>query len=524
MSTTMRLLPDYETFCQLAAIPGRQIPLYRRLLSDAMTPVQAFRRLVRPDDRMAPSFLFESVLDGRHVGRYSFLGHQPIAQFIAYGNEVVYHDHVHPDNNSRWISDDPLADLADRTRSRPLAPMPGLPTFTGGWVGFAAYDTVRYLEPDKLDHMPHDDRHLPDVHMQLYRDVVAFDHVQKTMLLITHVCPEDHTSLEQAYAAGTRHLDDLMGYFKVMPDEVPPPADLLTGHVDLATAPPALPVSNMGEGGYQEAVRRCKEYIMAGDAFQIVPSQRFDLLTRADPFDIYRMLRVVNPSPYMFYLQIDGGMLIGSSPETLCQVTNGRIMTRPLAGTRRRGATDAEDQQLERELQGDPKDRAEHIMLVDLGRNDVGVVAQPGTIDLPQVLAVERYSHVMHLSSTVTGTLRAGMSVWDALRAILPVGTVSGAPKIRAMQIIDELEPTRRGPYGGAVGYVDLAGNMDMAIALRTMVALPDPDHQGQWKVHLQAGAGIVADSDPDLEHQETVNKAAALAKAVALAEQALAH
>lgn len=256
---------------------------------------------------------------------------------------------------------------------------------------------------------------------------------------------------------------------------IPPQApELSVGDIDLSTPPPKLPTSSLGEGGYQLAVEKIKKYIQAGDAFQVVPSQRFELRTSVDPFDIYRALRVVNPSPYMFYLQIDGGMLIGSSPEILCRVHNRIITNRPLAGTRRRGRDDLEDVALEKELLADPKEQAEHIMLVDLGRNDVGRVAKPGSITLPEVMTVERYSHVMHISSTVTGELREDCSCWDALRVTLPVGTVSGAPKVRAMQIIDEVEKTRRGPYGGAVGYVDFAGNMDMAIALRTMVVMPE--------------------------------------------------
>ena len=245
------------------------------------------------------------------------------------------------------------------------------------------------------------------------------------------------------------------------------------GQIDLNSPPPKLPVSNIGQGGYQRAVERAKQYIAAGDVFQVVPSQRFELRTDADPFDIYRALRVVNPSPYMFYLQIEGGMLVGSSPEILCRVHDGVVTSRPLAGTRRRGHDGEEDRALEAELLADPKERAEHVMLVDLGRNDVGRVSTPATVELPEVMAVERYSHVMHISSTVTGRLGEGRTCWDALRYTLPVGTVSGAPKVRAMQIIDELEPTRRGPYAGAVGYADFAGNMDMAIALRTMVITP---------------------------------------------------
>ncbi|NJL31364.1 MAG: anthranilate synthase component I [Phycisphaerales bacterium] len=452
---------------------------------------------------------------------------------------------------------------------------PRLPDFTGGWVGNAGYDTVRYLEGEKLPIPPPDDRHLPDLHMALYDRIVAFDHVQKVVLVITHVRPAEHASVKQAYEQGQRELDDLVARIETRPVMIPPHApELSIGDVDLSTPPPTLPVSSLGEGGYQQAVQSVKKYIQAGDAFQVVPSQRFELRTSVDPFDIYRALRVVNPSPYMFYLQISGGMLIGSSPEILCRVHNRIITNRPLAGTRRRGRDELEDVSLEKELLADPKEQAEHIMLVDLGRNDVGRVAKPGSIALPEVMVVERYSHVMHISSTVTGELRDDCSCWDALRVTLPVGTVSGAPKVRAMQIIDEVEKTRRGPYGGAVGYVDFAGNMDMAIALRTMVVMPDESGQvdqpeaqarvagsgqvangsgqvakwssGQvsenksnratentnpkseirnpksssWIVHLQAGGGIVADSDPEAEHMETVNKAAALAKAVDVAQR----
>jgi len=295
--------------------------------------------------------------------------------------------------------------------------------------------------------------------------------------------------------------------------------ELPPGVIDLKAPPPTLPPSNMGEGGYQDAVRKAKQYIAAGDIFQVVPSQRFEMKTQADPFEIYRALRIVNPSPYMCYLQIEGAVLVASSPEILCRVQDGEVTNRPLAGTRRRGHTAQEDKALEAELLADAKEIAEHVMLVDLGRNDVGRVAKPGTIELPALMTVERYSHVMHISSTVTGKLLPGKTCWDALQVTLPVGTVSGAPKIRAMQIIDEFEPTKRGPYAGALGCADFAGNLDMAIALRTLVAMPGD--AGQWIVHLQAGGGIVAESDPDAEHQETVNKAAALAKAVDLAERA---
>jgi anthranilate synthase component I len=523
-------LPTFKKLTQAKPQPGRRLiaPMFRRLFSDALTPVLAYRRLVRPDDRLAPSFLLESVVGGDQIGRYSYLGAQPIAEVIARDHDVEYRDHRDASKSRSFRSDDPLLEMDKVTSAWEPIDVPGLPEFSGGWVGYAGYDTVRYLEGEKLASPPPDDRGLPDLHMQLYNDVVVFDQAQKAVLVITHVMVDEYDSAESAYAAGQDRLDELCGRL-LQPQAHERGAELPAGHIDLTSPPRALPTSTLGDGGYQKAVEVCKRYIAAGDAFQIVPSQRFDLVTGVDPFDIYRSLRVVNPSPYMFYLQIDGGMLVGSSPEILCKVEDGLITSRPLAGTRRRGGDAAEDEALERELLDDPKDRAEHIMLVDLHRNDVGRVAEPGSIQLAELMTIERYSHVMHISSTVTGRLRDGLSAWDALRVTLPVGTVSGAPKIRAMQIIDELEVTRRGPYGGAVGYADFRGNLDMAIALRTMVVTPRKAEGsgwrltggGLWDVHIQAGGGIVADSDPDAEHQETVNKAAALGKAVDLAEQA---
>ena len=519
-------LPDLDAFRRLAAGGATLIPMGRRLMSDQLTPVLAYRRLVRPDDRMAPSFLLESVVGGERISRYSFMAAQPAARLSARGRQVIFRDRLVPGRGRRFVSADPLSEMHAITRAVRFAPVEGLPPFTGGWVGFAGYDTVRYLEGEKLTSSPPDDRGLPDLEMGLYRQIVAFDHVRKMVVPLTNVDLTEHDSVEAAHAAGRRELDELVERIEApIPRPVGAP-ELPVGLLDLGAAPPGLPTSNMGEGGYQRAVAVAKRYIAAGDIFQVVPSQRFELTTSADPFDIYRALRIVNPSPYMFYIQIEGGMLVGSSPEILCRVDGRQVINRPLAGTRHRGRDEAEDRALEAELLADPKDRAEHIMLVDLGRNDVGRIAEPGTITLPEVMTIERYSHVMHISSTVVGRLRAGCTCWDALRYTLPVGTVSGAPKVRAMQIIDELEPTRRGPYAGAVGHADFVGNMDMAIALRTMVVLPQRaaeggDPGGPWTVHLQAGGGIVADSDPDAEHQETVNKAAALAKSVDLAEKA---
>ncbi|MEM1098230.1 MAG: anthranilate synthase component I [Planctomycetota bacterium] len=517
-------MPEFESFAR-AASHGKavRVPMMRRLLGDALTPVLAYRRLVRGDDRLAPSFLLESVVGGERVGRFSYLGSRPVVEVLAWDHEVEVRDHE-AGTASKLTSADPLSEMRKITGEPNLAvpdelKVAGLPPFCGGWVGNAGYDTVRYVEGEALPNPPVDDRRLPDMHFQLYRDLVAFDHVSKTVLLVTTATLEPGVGAEPAYEAGVAQLDALEARLLEGETErihTPQP------HVDLAAAPPTLPTSNFGDGGYQNAVIRCKEYIAAGDAFQIVPAQRFSMETSADPFDVYRALRVVNPSPYMFYLQIDGAVLVGSSPEILVKVEGGVAASRPLAGTRKRGKTEAEDTALEAELRADPKDNAEHAMLVDLHRNDIGRVAQPGTVNIAERFVVERYSHVMHLSSEVQCKLRDGVDAWEALRVSLPVGTVSGAPKIRAMQIIDELEPSRRGPYGGAVGYADFAGNLDVCIALRTMVVLPG-SAEGTWRVDIQAGAGIVADSEPDAEHQETVNKAAALAKAVSLAEELFA-
>ncbi len=508
--------PSLAEFGKLAE-HGNLVPVWRQMFADQLTPVLAYRKLVRPDERFAPSFLLESVVGGERAGRYSFLGAQPMGEVVAHGTKIKVR--MGAGGFKSGESADPLARPAELTRNWRLARAPGLPDFTGGWVGYAGYDTIRYIEGEKLASPPPDDRGLPDLHLGLYRRIVAFDHVRKTLLVINHVLLEEHESIKDAYAAGCREVDEMVARLSTTPDPMP------AGDAETDGAVKTVESSNMTREQFVAMVESSKKYISAGDIFQVVLSQRFERNSQADPFDVYRALRVVNPSPYMFYLQAQGTMLIGSSPEILCRVQDGQLVNRPLAGTRRRGATEAEDKALEAELLADGKEIAEHVMLVDLGRNDVGRVARPGSVAIPAVMTVERYSHVMHISSTVTGKLRQGLDCWDALRAALPVGTVSGAPKIRAMQIIDELEPTRRGPYAGAVGYADFAGNMDMAIALRTIVALPGapgtPGGSGGWKYHLQAGAGIVADSVAQSEYMETVNKAAAMAKAIDLAEKA---
>ncbi|GMV24239.1 MAG: anthranilate synthase component I [Phycisphaerae bacterium] len=512
------------------------VPISLRVLSDQLTPVLAYRRLVAPDERTAPSFLLESVEGGERQGRYSILGAQPSVEVTAFEHRVTIVNHRTGERTVDQYEDDPLAVLRERTRrhvlvtppqsgSRPLLPA----CFLGGWVGFTGYDTVRYAEPSKLpfSSAPRDDRRLPDLHFGFYDAIVIFDHVQKVVYLVrlAQVHPNDPAAA--VYDAAVADLRTLLGRIEKHSKPLP------SGLMEASSPPPAPLPSNMTRQQHAAMLDRALEYIRAGDIFQVVLGQRFERPSPADPFDVYRALRAVNPSPYMVYMQSPGCILIASSPEILCRVRlvpghtheDGApvytVTNRPLAGTRRRGATPEEDAALEQELLADQKERAEHIMLVDLGRNDVGQVARPGSIELPVVMEVERYSHVMHISSTVTGTLRPGLDCWDALRAALPVGTISGAPKIRAMQIIDELEPLRRGPYGGGMGYVGLDGQMDIALTLRTMVVPTAMRHGHVWMYHLQAAGGIVADSQHEPEYMETVNKAAALARAIDVAERA---
>ncbi|MBL1219086.1 MAG: anthranilate synthase component I [Planctomycetes bacterium] len=528
----MSTRPDISTF-RHAAGTANLIPMYRRIFSDQLTPVLAYRRLVAEDEREAPSFLFESVEQGARLGRYSMLGTQPIVEIVAKGSqtqvitrspssemnctEAPAPSTAVPGGEGSKTPFDLMRAMADQWK--PATAIDGLPeSFTGGWVGYAGYDTVRYAEPDKLPFAdaPADDRNLPDLHFGLYREVVVFDHVRKVVFAIHWVCPGEHESLDAAWHYGQHALDQLVS--RLQTHSVPLPA----GSIDLTLrAAGTAPVCHtLTRDHFEQAVVQAQEYIKAGDIFQVVLSQRFERETTADPFEIYRALRIVNPSPYMIYLQAQGTILVASSPEILCRVHGHTVVNRPLAGTRKRGSTAEEDASLERELLADEKERAEHIMLVDLGRNDVGKVAESGTVSIVKNMEIERYSHVMHISSTVTGQLASGKSCWDALQAALPVGTISGAPKVRAMQIVDELEPIRRGPYGGGIGAVSFHGEMDIALALRTMV-IPTGAHADTWNVHIQAGAGIVFDSVPAGEYQETVNKAAALNRAIDLAERA---
>eukprot|EP00898_Chlorokybus_atmophyticus_P001811 jgi/Chlat1/2630/Chrsp178S02470 len=519
----------FEAF-QRRAGEGNVVPLVRRIFSDQLTPVMAYRCLVQEQDREAPSFLLESVVDGDKTGRYSFVGAHPSIEVVAKGNQVTVLDH-YKRTRVRSVEDDPMAvpvRLSSALRAVQTGELPQ--AFSGGWVGFTAYDTVRYVESGKIpfEAAPPDDRDLPDLHLGLYKRVVVFDHVTKVAYLVQWVFTEDFELLEDAYSDGMESLDELAALLQTSPTP-----DLSSGNVDLVLGQRGdyEHHSTMTREQYMGAVDKAQEHIRAGDIFQVVLSHRFERRTFADPFQIYRALRIVNPSPYMIYMQARGCIMVASSPEILCRVADNIVVNRPLAGTRRRGSTPQEDKRLEEELLADEKECAEHVMLVDLGRNDVGRVAKDGTVKVEALMNVERYSHVMHISSTVTGQLKDGLDCWDVLRAALPAGTISGAPKVRAMQIIDDLEVTRRGPYGGGIGTASFTGGMDMALALRTMV-IPTSNadtiysyngshSRREWVVHLQAGAGIVADSNPAAEYEETVNKAAALGRAIDLAETA---
>jgi anthranilate synthase component 1 len=491
-----RYYPDLGGFRRLCASGrGNVVPVYRQLMADALTPVTALQ--------MAASgpyaFLLESAAGPEKIGRYCFLGGEPFALFKGWAGRVE----IREGGLARTVeTDDPLEEFRrylDRFR---LVPVAGLPRFSCGAVGYMAYDVVRFVE--HLPDCPPDDRGLPDIFYMFFDEILIFDHLNKTIKV---VCSQrvDGVSTETAYREATRRIDSLIQRLRkpvsMVSDDIEP-----GGQVTLPYE------SNFARDDYLGAVERAKEYIRAGDIFQVVPSQRLRARTSARPFDIYRALRVINPSPYMFYLKFGDLLLIGSSPEVMVRVENRRVTVRPIAGTRPRGDSEEEDLRLAEELLADPKERAEHIMLVDLGRNDVGRVSKYHTVSLDEVMVIERYSHVMHIVSNVSGELRDDMDALDALKACLPAGTLSGAPKVRAMEIIDELEPTKRGPYGGAVGYFDFSGNMDTCIAIRTIVL-------DGGTAYVQAGGGVVADSVPEREFEETLNKARALLRAIQVAE-----
>ncbi len=496
--------PSRDEFRDLAR-ENRIVPIWRELLADLITPVAAFSRLC--DD--GPGFLFESVEHGERWGRWSFIGRNPLVQLRARGNEVTITGEfgftVPVDQGMLVALEAVLANVSPPT-------IEGLPPFHGGLVGYLGYDVVREVEV--LPNPPDDDRDFCDAVMNVIGEIAAFDHFrQRVVLIVNTLLPEnaDDAAIDAAYDDACQRLEKLT-------NDGARPIDEPLMDPPVPGEPPAEAISETGSTSYRASVEAAKEHIVAGDIFQVVLAQRFALDLNADPFDVYRVLRQINPSPYMYFVRDEELTLVGSSPEPLVTVREGLVTSRPIAGTRFRGATDADDRRLAAELREHPKEIAEHVMLVDLARNDVGRVVQYGTCNVEELMTLERYSHVMHMTSQVTGKLRDSAGAIDVLRATMPAGTVSGAPKVRAMEIIDELEPTKRGPYAGVVGYIDFAGTTDVAIAIRTMIVAPD------GRAWVQAGAGIVADSVAADEDLECHNKAKALLAAVPAARRMTAR
>jgi len=486
--------PDFKTFMRLAR-EGNLIPVYDTFTADLLTPVGAHLRIARQSKY---SFLLESVEGGENIARYTFTGANPDEVFRARGTKCA----IESAGRVQRTVENPIELLRKLTsRYRPVR-VPGLPPLIGGAIGYFAYDMVRLIE--NIPASGAGELGLDDCVMMFYRGLVVFDHVRHRVWVIQNVFTEGKGSLRQKYDAAAREIRRTRAKL-----EGPLPRAPKT-----KTLRPLRIKSNFTRPQYLAAVNKAKSYIRAGDIFQVVPSQRFSAQTSADPFEIYRALRVVNPSPYLYFLKLGDVSVVGSSPEMLVKVQNRKVSYRPIAGTVPRGRTESEDQTFEKNLLADPKERAEHIMLVDLGRNDLGRVCEYGSVTVDQLMFVERYSHVMHLVSSLSGKLREGLDCFDALMACFPAGTVSGAPKIRAMQIIDELEPTRRGIYAGAILYLDFSGNLDSCIALRTLVAK-------NGRAYIQAGGGVVADSVPAREYQETVNKARAIVSALEIAHNA---
>ncbi len=501
--------PDEQEFLKRAQL-GNMTPVYREILADMETPVSAFRKI----DRGGYSFLLESVEGGERMARYSFLGSGADMVIRSKGSSVEIERGVSgqgcPETTGAVerteLTDggDVLSLLKQEFARLSYVPDPRLPRFCGGAVGFISYDMVRFFEdlPDSAV----DDLHLPDCMLVFSDTLLIFDHVQHKIRVVCNARVGDDP--KAAYRAAIGKIDEMVERLKRPVAEIPRCArNDSAGTLDVA--------SNFTREGFEDAVRKCKDYIAAGDVIQVVPSQRFSAKVSAEPFNVYRALRSVNPSPYMYYLAFGDTKLIGSSPEILVTEEQGNVSVRPIAGTRKRGATEEQDRALEADLLKDEKERAEHIMLVDLGRNDIGRVCRYGSVEVNQLMVIERYSHVMHIVSNVRGKLRMDKDQFDLLRACFPAGTVSGAPKIRAMEIIDEVEPTRRGTYAGAIGYFSYSGDMDTCITIRTILIQGDT-------AYVQAGAGIVADSDPASEYEETCNKASAMLKAIEMAEEGL--
>ena len=491
----MPLTPDLAACRDLARQGFNLIPVVRRLVADTLTPVGALARLAEEPF----SFLFESVVGGERVARYSFLGARPKERLVG---DLTCVNLVDAAGGRRPLAGDPYQAIRAYLKQFRTPHLPGLPRFSGGLVGYLGYDTVRMTEP--LPHCPPDQLGLPDLHLMRFDTVLAFDHSFNHLLLITHLDVSAGQDVTVAWDAANRELDELQTRLE-RPTAVRlvEPGPAVEVHYRQATS----------QADFEIAVSRIQEYIRAGDAFQVVLSQRLSAALKVSPFQVYRSLRSLNPSPYLFCLRLGDASLVGASPEMLVRVEDGCVAVRPIAGTALRGASPEEDERLAAELLADPKERAEHVMLIDLGRNDVGRVCKPGTVQLKERMIIERYSHVQHIVSHVEGALRDDLDALDALRCCHPAGTVSGAPKVRAMQIIDTLEPVKRGPYAGAVGYIDFRGNLDTCIALRTTILTPG-------EVHVQAGAGVVADSVPAKEYEETMRKARGTLLAIARAGQ----
>ena len=467
---------------------GNLAPVYRSINADLETPVSAYIKVARPPY----SFLLESVAGGERLGRYSFIGTEPY-RVVKTG----------PGQERGEI--DPLIPVQEEMAQYRLIPVDGLPRFHGGGVGYLAYDAIRYFEP-RVPPMPADPQGLPESVFMFADTLLVFDHLRHDIKVVSHIRLDGDVAA--AYAAATAKIDQLVARLAAPLDL---PRDIANAAAASSDPSPAVE-SNFTPPQYEQAVAQCVEYIYAGDVIQVVNSQRFSRRTAAHPFQVYRALRSVNPSPYMYYLNLDDFHIVGAAIETVAKVEEGIVATHPIAGTRPRGKTAEEDAALESELKNSEKQRAEHIMLVDLGRNDIGRVSVPGSVSVTQLMDVERFSHVMHLVSHVEGRLRPELTPYDALRSCFPAGTVSGAPKIRAMEIIAEIEGEKRGPYGGAVGYFSFSGNMDTALVLRT----------GIYKdgiMYIQAGGGVVADSNAEDEYMETRHKAGALLRAIDLAE-----
>jgi anthranilate synthase component 1 len=501
--------PDFEQFRELAA-DYSVVPLHEEFVADSITPVGAFLTVVGEGD----GFLLESVEHGERFSRYSFVGRSPVSTIVAHGRELTVTEGALPEQVP--LDEGILACLEEVLACYRSPKLDGLPPMHGGLVGYLGYDVVREVE--RLGDPPFDDRAIPDAVVSIVGEVVAFDHWKSRAILIDNVVLADRPAtseveLRAAYQASLANIAALRADLERPVAEKLAPTPNRFERLD-----PAAITRIVSSEAYQRGVEVAKEYIRAGDAFQIVLSQRFDLELGVDPFDVYRVLRQVNPSPYMFFLRHGGLSIVGASPEPLVQLLDGRVISRPIAGTRPRGESDEQDRLYAAELIEHPKELAEHIMLVDLARNDVGRVVRFGTEQVDELMTLERYSHVMHLTSQVSGEIVEGKGPIDVLRATLPAGTVSGAPKVRAMEIIDELEPTKRGPYAGVVGYIDFSGNLDTAIAIRTLVVGPD------GRASVQAGAGIVVDSDPAAEDAECVAKTQAILAAVAGARRIAAE